>query len=252
MYIGFLNGNLYHNSTSIVAKPIAFMALIVFAKWLKNTNRSQHYMFAIITTIIAVISALAKPNIPMTIIPAWVLIIGYLFLKDQQRTLRLYALYMIPVIVVLAVMYIQSQVRFYSDHSYGIQWWYVAQHWTPNPLISLILTILFPLIMLVLYPQMWNDKLLIITFISLIVAVLTYWTFYETTNTFSNNFGWGARMMVNALFAVSSAHLIRVYRSVSNRSDIIRLVIVTGVLIAHIVSGIMYTVEMYQSKNPFI
>jgi len=252
MYIGYLNGNIYHNSTSIIAKPIAYLALIAMAAWLSKPANTPHTKFVILTSGIVVMSTLAKPNIPLALIPAWTLLIGMWFVTDRSRKWHQYIVYLVPAVMVVLVMYWQASIRFNSDNSFGIAWWYVAQATTPNPLISLCLTVAFPISVVLLYPQIRHDKLFQLTGMSFVVAVLTYWLMYETRNPFHNNFGWGARIMGSALFALACAHLLKAYQHIVHTRDMVRFGVATSILLAHVLSGILYTIQVYQSKYPFI
>jgi hypothetical protein len=252
MYVGYLNGNIYHNSTSIIAKPIAYLTMITMTTWLNKPVHVPHTRFVILTSIMVVISALAKPNIPLAIIPAWTLLIGFWWSTDQSRGWRHYVIYLIPVFMVALVMFWQAQIRFDASNTYGISWWYVAQSTTPNPLISLCLTVAFPISMMVFYPHIRQEKLFQLTFVSFVVAVFTYWLMYETRNPFHNNFSWGARIMGSALFALACAHLLNAYHHITTKGDIVRFSLATSIFTAHILSGILYTIQVYQSKYPFI
>ena len=105
MYIGYLNGNIYHNSTSIIAKPIAYLALIAMAAWLSKPANTPHTKFVILTSGIVVMSTLAKPNIPLALIPAWTLLIGMWFVTDRSHKWHQYIVYLVPAVMVVLVLY---------------------------------------------------------------------------------------------------------------------------------------------------
>lgn len=256
MYMGFLNGNIYHNSTSIVAKPIAYVTILAMATWLNQNSQALNWKIIIITSVLVALSALAKPNIPLAIIPAWSVLIALKFITDEKKYYLHYVLFLLPIIITALIMYIQAQIRFSDTFSVGISWWYVAQSWTPNPLISLVLTVAFPISIVLLYPHTIHNKLFQLTIISFIIAVLTYWIFYEiqknpTSKFIGQNFGWGARMIGGFFFALASAELVNVYHRIKSNIDYAKFGFATLLLLSHIISGVIYTIRLYSAKNPF-
>lgn len=256
MYMGFLNSNIYHNSTSIVSKPIAYATILAMAAWLRQNNQTINWPLVICTNIMVVLSALAKPNIPLAIIPTWAVFIALRFITDEKKHYLQYALFLLPIILTAFIMYIQAQIRFSNTFVVGMSWLYVAQSWTPNPFVSLVLTVAFPISVVLLYPHTIRNTLFQFTIVSFVMAVLTYWIFYEieknTTSRFiGQNFGWGARMIGGFFFALASAELINAYHRMQTKIDYAKFSATALLLLGHIISGIIYTIRLYSAKNPF-
>jgi hypothetical protein len=256
MYMGFLNSNIYHNSTSIVSKPIAYVTILAMAAWLSPNNQTINWKLIICTNILVVFSTLAKPNIPLAVIPAWAVCIALRFITDEKKHYLQYALYLLPIIITALIMYIQAQIRFSNTFLVGISWLYVAQSWTPNPFVSIMLTVAFPTSVVLFYPHTIRNTLFQLTIISFVIAVFTYLVFYEIENNatskfISQNFGWGARMIGGFFFALASAELVNAYHRLQSKIDYVKFGTATLLLLGHIISGTIYTIRLYSARNPF-
>jgi hypothetical protein len=232
VYLGQLAPNVWHNSTTIVAMPAV---ILLFYSSLRSLEEPIFENMAS-TAALGLITVLIKPNYVIAWLPvfvAWLSVRAYMKDASKPHILNQLMLVIGPLIVALLI---QSLLVYNGANSRII----VAPLgvWTlysPHPSLSLLLSLAFPLAVLILY---WRSlvrvKSVLFAWVVFAVALLQFILLAEAGPRFGDgNFGWGVLMALYLLFLVSANLLLR--QPISIRS-----VSAFGFLGLHVGSGLYY------------
>lgn len=209
VYLGNISPNQWHNSTLILAMPFNIL-LFYFA--VKNI-RSEKITPYILMALLSVVSIICKPNYALAFLPVFFAINAFIKIKKQQyvRGIIQTAIVIIPSITILVVQwyftYIESDIYKVGAKTI-IAPFLVWSNYTPHIALSLLLSILFPLYILIfLYKKF--DLYLIASWLVFLVAILTASIFAEMPNWGAGNYFWGAIASSYILFVFSARVLLR-------------------------------------------
>jgi hypothetical protein len=241
IYLGQGSPNVWHNPTTITAKPFSFLALALCPALFNNRNKVITAFYLIGISLLLILSAWAKPNFIMAFLPA-LTIYCLLFHRNQIWHWVYYLFICTPLILILSYQYSEK----FSGESSGtsIMISVLGQNiynYTSNPFFSLFLLTAFPLVTLIVYPKILTNKMYVLTLLTFITAVMQYFTLAEEgVRYLHGNFGWGRQIVVPMLFVLSMKELLinaHLYRDVKNR---MKQGLIASVFIAHLLSGLLY------------
>lgn len=125
----------------------------------------------------------------------------------------------------------------------GIKFLYVWKTYTTRWGISLLVSITFPLliILLITIKKMWNKEL-ILTFLLFISALLEYMVFYVSSHPFSGDFAWGFQLSIFFLFMWAAGQLL----DMKMETKLDKFIKVLGLVLfaAHAFFGICYAADI--------
>jgi hypothetical protein len=232
VYLGQIAPNVWHNSTTIVAMPAV---ILLFYASLRSLEKPVFKNMAS-TAALGLMTVLIKPNYAIAWLPVfvpWFSLRAYMKDVSKPHILNQLVLVIGPLIVVLLI---QSFVVYNDANSRII----VAPLgvWTlysPHPSLSLLLSLAFPLAVLILYwRSLVRDESVLFAWVVFAVALLQFILLAEAGPRFSDgNFGWGMCMALYLLFLASANLLLR--QPISIRS-----VSAFGFLALHFGSGLYY------------
>lgn len=201
IYLGNIAPNQWHNSTLILAMPFN---LILFYFAIKNitSERLQSY---VVMAVLSALSILCKPNFALSFLP--VLCLGILIMNRDNFLLSIIKCLIVAVPSFILLLYqwyytfINSNL-FSTDAKTVVAPFFVWSHYTPHIPISLLLSIAFPLtILLFFYKQL--DQYTKFGWCNFIVALSIAIIFSEQPNWGAGNYFWAAIAANYILFTFS-------------------------------------------------
>lgn len=209
IYLGNIAPNQWHNSTLILAMPLN---LLLFYFSVKNINAEKIYPF-LVMGMLSVISILCKPNYALAFLPVLCTAILVLNAKSKQY---LHALAKCSLVAVPAVFTLVYQWYFTFVHndllSSGaktiIAPFFVWSNYSPHIPISLLLSIAFPLLVLLFYFRK-IDIYLKLSWLTFLVALTIAIVFSEYPNWGAANYFWGSIAANYMLFLFSVVLLLK-------------------------------------------
>jgi hypothetical protein len=255
IYVPFFNPNIYlgqssptvwHNPSTIVVKPFAFLSVILFAYLITIGDKRKLLVLSLVEAVIIAASVAAKPNFFLAFFPA-VFVFFLLMPETGKKYFRGYLLISVPALAVLGWEYF---VRFGDGghSSIMIDIFAVWNHYTPNIFISLILLIAFPLSVLVFYPRdVLKNNYLVLSWLVFAVALLQYSIFAEAgQHHFHGNFGWGRQIILPMVFTYSVVVWMKSVKNPNRRPlDTYKNYCVWACFLLHAVSGIFYVGKIF-------
>ncbi len=237
IYRGQGSVTIFHNATTIVAKPVTWAAILLAFALLRPQSRQRLWLLEPLAVLAMIAATLAKPNGPMAIVPALWVLLAVLWLRRDRMSLH--AGWLIgPTVAALVVLVVQSTVRSNGGSDFGISWMTVIELSSPAPVLSMLQLVAFPLLTILLTPLLWRDRLSMGILLAFVIAVLQYFIFVEPAKITANNFAWGLRIIVPLLFACTLGVLFR------ERHTGLRLHLLALVLTAHLLAGVLYLIQL--------
>lgn len=208
VYLGNISPNQWHNSTLILAMPFN---LLLFYFALKNIKSEKTTPFLWVAGLSAA-SIICKPNYALAFLPVFFALIVFFKVKERQylRGAIQGALVIIPSIIILAAQWYLTFVQ--NDlHQVGAKTvvapFFVWSNYTPHIAISLLLSLLFPVYILIFFYRKM-DLYLIASWLVFLVALVTASVFSELPNWGAGNYFWGAIAANYILFVFSTKLLL--------------------------------------------
>lgn len=248
VYIPALNPFIYkgqggiiivHNATTIITRPVTWAALWVSVAAIASPPRYPRVYLVVAATLLCVLAALGKPNAPLAFVPAMLVVLVGTYIVHPTPAKALWW-WMIPIVCVAVVLAIQSTIRSNGGSDFAIDWMRSALLSSPYPVISVIQLTALPLVCAFVAPWIWRDRFVQLLGVTFIVALAQYWIFSEPADLLSNNFAWGMRILIPALYAVAIGIVLRLYQRpdhTTQRWYTRVLVLLAGV---HLLSGVLY------------
>lgn len=240
-YFGYLALNVYHNTTSLLLKPIIVLHLLWLYLWLSG-ERHVGTGFLFIGALLVVLSALAKPSYLVILLPAVFLMV----VRDQPAWRSALLAIVLPGVAVLAWLFLNT----FGGGGGGLAFaplkvmTHFTEPWTILP--KTVLSLLFPLIMLaVLGRQVLADRLAVLCWLMLLLGLAYGLLLTETgERVFDGNWLWSGQLGAFALFVANTRLLLdNTRQSVSGW----RLTLAWMVFSCHLVAGLAWYLLQYQA-----
>ncbi len=253
-YIGYQNANMWHNSTYIVMR---FAAVLVLTSYLKIAQKKAvGWKDWIIFSLLLAFSTAVKPSFLIVFAPIMAVeLVIDLVKKVPFKTLFFFGCSVIPSLIVLLW---QSLVLFGDDtgNGYAISPFTALMQRGDHPKVTLILSVLFPLIVFLAHVRdFYRDRLYSFSLLVWLMGFSEVFLFTETgTRGGDSNFMWGYSIALFVLFLVSMVKLVFDYKKKTDKKalDVIYLCVATFTLVWHAVSGIWYFVLLFSGVTYFI
>ena len=209
VYLGNIAPNQWHNSTLILAMPFN---LLLFYFSVKNIQSEKISSFILIGGL-SVISILCKPNYALAFLPVLCTIVFILNIKAQQywRAIIKCSLIAVPALLTLVYQWYSTYINndlFAPGAKTIIAPFFVWSNYSPHIAVSLILSIAFPLLVLLFYFKKM-DFYLKLSWLTFIVGTIIMASFAEYPNWGAWNFVWGAIAANYILFLCSVSLLLK-------------------------------------------
>lgn len=245
LYYGYIALNVYHNTTSLILKPILVLHLLWLYLWLSGENKSTKW-FILTGAVLVILSALAKPSYLIVLLPALFLLV----IRDRGLWRVALLANFLPGTLVLAWLFLMT----FGGTSGGLAFaplkvmTHFTELWTILPKTTL--SLLFPLTTLaVLHRQVLNDRLVILCWLMVFFSLAFALLLSETgERVFDGNWLWSSQLSGFALFTVSLRLLLNLNRKLVSGW---RLTLAWGAFAAHVLAGLAWYLVQYE-PNPFL
>lgn len=261
LYCRMINPNYYwgqdsvaiwHNPTYLAVEPLALLCFFLYYKMAEEEMTDWRY-FVLFGTMLLV-SGLFKPSFYQMFIPALVIfcVANTLYTRWKQFRFSLYtAISVIPAgLFALLQMNILSEAdaQISEANGIGVELFRVLGHFTPHPVLSTVLTLGFPLIMIVICRKdLFRSKLLLLAVSAVLSGFLQYALLYKEVNTYAGDFGWGYSLSLVLLFTTSLILLNRRWHDRRQRRGSLYLALT--VFGFHVLFGLLYFKEVLLHMN---
>lgn len=256
LYLGYFTANPYHNPTFILLRP--FMLLVFFGV-VDNLFLKWDWKKAVLMALAIMCATLAKPNFTITFIPAIGLMILFFHIKNLKKINWLYLIVPLGItsVIVLGSQFFITYLGRDSDQivfaPFTAMLTYVSN--VPMVLIFGLLSILFPLVISILY---WKENSGRVSFqlvwLNFFIALLMCYFVGEIKKMDSLNFSWGALLAVFLLFVenviIFGRELIR--KGFSNSCKSWKIILPALLLLLHLGCGIIYFIRTITSVETLI
>jgi hypothetical protein len=207
-YFGYMGMITYHNPTIILLRPLALLQLIFTIRGLQDTT--SPWKQVILAAIVSVFAAFVKPNYAICILPAVSLIIFYRFIKRIHINWKMLIIgVVLPTLLILTWQFL---INYDSGDGTGVIFspLGVMSILSRFLLLKFLLSILFPLFVLLLYyKHAVKDIRLILTWITFFFgAFFTYFIAESGDRFLHGNFTWSGEITALLLFCSSTVFFI--------------------------------------------
>lgn len=242
-YLGQFTANPWHNPTIIAIKPFAIIIFYMYYEFtLKNStwsNKKKYYMTTFLMILMS-ISAFAKPNFYQVFIPTMAAFCIISLYKNFKKSIQLCVCSFLIVLPVLMIMVVQFALAIRgAKGGIGIELFKVWHAYGEHLLGSLLLSILFPIIVLYSNRKKIN-RLLLLSWILFISALSQFCLFYLKRGYYTGDFIWGVYLATAILFITSIINFI-------NQKNKSKIYLYGGsiILALHTLCGLIYWVGIY-------
>ncbi len=247
-YIGVFCFNLYHNSTYQAMKPFAVLSIIIFIKLFnKYYDKTISILEWISFASCLFITTWFKPSFMFGFAPCMLVIMIMDFIKRKGKNILNYIVFGTTTFPSLLLMLWQQKQLF--DQQNGIEFGFLKV-WmlhTKNPLIGLILSISFPLVVLIFsYKDLLVDKIYQFGWFFAVVNISIFAFLCESGGRFEHgNLGWGAQFAVGILFITSMYKFLHKIKNISK----FKVGITSAILGMHVLCGVNYILKYLFTYN---
>jgi hypothetical protein len=226
----------YHNPTIILLKPFAILQFIFAYQCFYETARIKNWQI-ILFALLSALCTFIKPNFAICILPALAVFSGYRILRREY--LNYQALFWGLGLPTLGVLIWQFILTYQTDKTGSVIFLplVVMSIYSKYLGWKLLLSILFPLALLIVYfEQVTRDTRMILAWLTFgFGAVFIYFFAESGERILDGNFGWSGEITALMLFAVSTLF----YLDVASRSSKMTKLL-AGLWSLHVVFGVLY------------
>jgi hypothetical protein len=244
--------NNWHNSTTIFSIPFS---ILLFHKILK-IKESPSLRLLGMASFLSLIIALIKPSFLLPLVPGLGLvyllsIMGFSFFKQP---LHILFLLIFNVVLILGVRILLDHQFFgffdkTNDYSVYIDFFAVTKVYNPNLIAAFVSSCSY--VFLILYMGFRYAKLdfaLVFSTILLFSAIFIYWTFAEDgPYALHGNFYW----QIPIVFIIFKVLSIKFLFEFKNQFPKFLWYFAQGLLLLHILSGVLYLIKLFVFKHYF-
>ncbi len=214
-YLGYNGINVFHNPTMLALKPFALLLFALSCRMFEHPEE-QNYRTLSAIVLLAALSISAKPNMIICLIPTLLTVSFWQRWRKGNVPYPALASLFIPSALILAwqyyVTYSTGQATTVMDKSRIIFMPFeVMSHYSNFLLLKFLLSILFPLAILLLYMKKTaaDLKLVMAWILFFFGAFYTYFLAETGERMYDGNFFWSGQISLFILFIYSTLFLFR-------------------------------------------
>lgn len=254
-YLGYITGNPFHNPTYLLMRPFAVLFFILTVDSLFTKFSWKKILLA---SFVLIMATLSKPSFTISFIPTvFIMVLIYLLQKKIKKInfrFVIFSVFLTSVIVLLSqfvIMYTGSRGDRVLFSPFEAILGMVPDLGTV--IISGLLSIVFPVLTVIFYwPKIRNNLSVQLTLVNFGISLLLAYLFTEQVDMLSLNFWWTPMMAVFLLFMVTLCiYINEVIQLINAHKKIgIKELILGGILVLHIISGVLYYAISLGPINP--
>lgn len=253
-YIGYQSGNMWHNSTYIFMRFFALITLLYYVKIREKYKKEFTFTNWVVFSFLLMITTGFKASFLTVFAPF--LLVKLLYDWAHKAPFKNVFFFGTTVFPAIFVMYLESLVLFpgTGESGYKISPFEALSLRGDHPKISLILSIAFPLCVLLFNgAKLLKDKIYLGSFIIWVIGFLEVFLFVETgERALDGNFFWGYSIALFIWFAVSAVRMVVSCKQSLSKINTGIFVCQVLILAWHFISGIWYFVLLLQGNTYFI
>ena len=242
---------IWHNPTYLAVEPLALICFFLYWKMVQD-GRMEWKRFALFGFLM-LLSGLFKPSFYQMFIPALVIfcVADTLYTRFERFRFSLCtAVSVVPAgLLALAQMNILSSADAQINEANGIAvgLFEVLGYYSPHPLLSTVLTLGFPLVMIVICRrELLKNKMLMLAVCAVLSGFSQYALLYKQVNTYAGDFGWGYSLSLVLIFTVGLILLNNLWQTRERKGS---LYAALGVFALHVLFGLLYYKEILVNLN---
>ena len=236
MYLGYIGMTTYHSPTIILLKPFAFLQFILayrcFDEFASLKNRQ---VFA--AGVVSLIAVYVKPSLAICLLPALGIFAVYRMM--QKKYVNLSGLFFGFALPSVLLLFWQFLVTYFDNEEGGIMFlpFGVMSAYSDYLILKLILSALFPLLVLIVYYQRvkMDDRMILGWLLFGFGLFFTYFFAESGSRSMDGNFGWSSEISLVLLFVASTLF----YLELPKKRHWINF-LVQASWILHVVFGVAY------------
>lgn len=204
-YIGMESASIWHNSTYIVMKAVGLLCVLYYGKLAGKYRQGLSGKEWLCFTLLLSVCTAVKPSFLLVFAPVMAaFLLVDLWRKTPFRKVFIFgSVVFLPLLVVL----FQNVILFGADTGNGweIRPGYALSLHSGYPILSAVLSVLFPLIILSVFgKELWRDRWFSGAWLMAVVGFLEVFLFTETgSRAGDGNFMWGYSFAILMIFAVT-------------------------------------------------
>ena len=238
VYLGQSSPTIWHNPTNLAVKPIALLAFLYFEKLYRDRETVENRFFVLLSMFL-LFSCFVKPSFIQGFLPAVVVFLFLELIPNRGNSFKFS--------LKAACMFLPSGLYFIAQYlmmfdstgtrSIGIQPFAVMRLDSPNPLVSILLGIAFPLFVVLALgrKRVFADKALLLSILFYSTSLLEFVLLIEETEAASGNFEWALQLAMFVLFVMTA---LRFYQTNWKRKWV--RFVGNFLLLYHVISGFWY------------
>jgi hypothetical protein len=240
-YLGYIAMNSYHNPTILLLKPIALLQFIYTVHSFTRSSISGKEIT--ILAVLSILSAYAKPSFTICLLPALGALVGLRWLMKQSIPWKamIWGIGLPSAAVLIAQFYMS-----YTGNQDGRVIFAplgVMQSYSDNLLPKLILSLLFPLLLTIVYRKqvVQSPSMLVAWTCFIFGAFYSYFMAESGARFHDGNFEWSGEITIFILFFASTAFFLEMLAKTGFLKNIYQKLI-SGVWGLHLLAGVIYLV----------
>lgn len=203
--------------------------------------------------ILMALSVLIKPNFALVFLPAASVYAAFnIFPNFNLETLKVSVLHLAIVFTPTVLILLASYIQFSNVEgvSIGVAPGYVWEYFQKNIIGAIISAILFPLIVILLYPKKaFGSPYIVFPWIYYLVSLFIFYVFFEEgSRAMHANFVWGYVVGVKILFLFSFVTFYRL-NAKPTKFSYLKASIGYSILFSHFVVGFYYWMNIVTGGN---
>lgn len=240
-YLGQITANPWHNPTTIAVKAASVMCFVLYVQIFKEQFTEEKVVKngkIILVSCILAVSSFLKPSFYQMFVPGLAFACFVELIRTKGKAFNFCLKMFASVIPIMIVAVIQMQLSFAEQgNSIGIGLFTVIKLFSNHPLLSIIISIPFPLyIMILSYKDLIRDKKMLLAGSAFLSGIMQYILFYQTMDASAGNFAWGAYLGMGIL------NFATVCKFYEKRKEWSPATVCMGILLlaAQVVCGLLY------------
>jgi hypothetical protein len=235
----------YHNPTIQVLRPLAMISFYLAYRIFEKPRNS--IWVGIVSAVVVILSALAKPNYLLCILPA-IFLLGMLWsIQRRAWDWRLFLIgFLFPGVLVLLGQWL---LLYASSSGSGVIFDWTIQGLSSKYLFwKFLLSALFPIVAtLLLFKKVAKDPYILLGWFGFVAGAGMFYLVSEGGRRIGDgNFTWGAQIMLFLLMAALVRFCLRLF--VEEKTAGWKRLVIWGAYLLHVASGVIYYIYCLTSK----